>query len=152
MPPRFFKAMKNLIVIIVLALVLYSCAKNETPVQNKIVGTWQLVYADIVEDDSLEIKDLTHTHFIKIINHSHFSFFNQNTNRSEDFYAAGGTYTLEGNDYVETLSYTSIDALRNHRFPFTVEFKGDTLIQSGLEEVKSAGLKRYITEKYIKID
>lgn len=68
------------------------------------------------------------------------------------FYAGGGTYTLEGNDYAETLSYTSMDALRNHRFPFTVAFKGDTLIQSGFEEVKAAGLKRHITEKYIKID
>jgi hypothetical protein len=144
--------MKVLFITVVLASSLFSCANKDTPIQNKMVGTWELVYAETIENDSLEIKDLTNTRFIKIINNSHFSFFNQEKSSSKDFYGGAGTYTLNGSDYVETLHFTSTEALRNHRFPFKVEFKGDTLIQSGLEEVKAAGLKRNITEKYIKIN
>lgn len=144
--------MKVLFITVVLASSLFSCANKDTHIQNKMVGTWELVYAETIENDSLEIKDLTNTRFIKIINNSHFSFFNQEKNSSKDFYGGAGTYTLNGSDYVETLHFTSTEALRNHRFPFKVEFKGDTLIQSGLEEVKAAGLKRNITEKYIKIN
>jgi len=36
-----------------------------------------MVYAEIIENDSLKLKDLSNTSFIKIINKSHFSFFNQ---------------------------------------------------------------------------
>lgn len=144
--------MKNLFITFILASSLLGCESKETPTQNKIVGTWELVYAETIENDSLEIKNLTNTRFIKIINNSHFSFFNQDKNSSENFYGGAGTYTISGNDYAETLQFTSTEALRNHRFPFKVEFKGDTLIQSGLEEVKAAGLKRKITEKYIKLN
>lgn len=144
--------MKHLYSALVLVLCLSSCTKKEPRIQNKIVGTWELVYAETIENDTLEVKDLTHTRFIKIINKTHFSFFNQDKNSSKDFYGGGGTYTLNGSDYVETLQFTSTEAFRNHQFPFQVKFKGDTLIQTGLEEVKAAGLKRTITEKYIKFD
>lgn len=131
---------------------LFNCTNKETRISNKLVGTWQLVYAETIEKDSLKIKDLSHTTFVKIINPSHFSFFNQDRNNTENFYGGAGTYTLEGNDYLETLTFTSTDAIRNHQFPFTVEFKGDTLIQSGLEEIKEAGIKRNIIEKYMRIN
>lgn len=144
--------MKTLFITVILASSLFGCANKDTHPQNRIVGTWELVYAETIENDSLEIKDLTNTRFLKIINNSHFSFFNQDKNSAEDFYGGAGTYTLNGSDYAETLQFTATEALRNHQFPFKVEFKGDTLIQSGLEEVKAAGLKRNITEKYIKID
>ncbi len=143
--------MKNLLLLVILGFSLFRCSTNETPKPNKIMGTWKMVYAEIMENDSLKIKDLTHTHFIKIINNSHFSFFNQEKNSAENFYGGGGTYTLHGNDYVETLSFTSVEALKNHQFPFIVEFKGDTLVQSGVEEIEAAGIKQNIIEKYIKI-
>lgn len=142
--------MKNFFITCVLAFSLCGCANEVAPVPNKIVGTWELIYAETIENDSLEIKDLSNTRFIKIINNSHFSFFNQDKNSSEEFYGGAGTYSLINNNYIETLHFTPTDALRNHRFPFRVEFKGDTLIQSGLEEVEAAGLKRNIVEKYIR--
>lgn len=111
-----------------------------------------MVYAQTIENDSLKIKDLTNTTFIKIINDSHFSFFNQDNNNSKNFYGGAGTYTLKGNSYTETLSFTSVKAIKNHKFPFTIMFKGDTLIQSGTEEIKAAGIKRKIIEKYVKIN
>lgn len=119
---------------------------------NRIIGTWQLVYGEIKEGDSVQIKDLSRTKFIKIINKDHFAFFNQIENKEEGFYSGGGTYSLKGKDYTEKLKYISLNSLRGEEFHFTVEFKGDTLIQSGFEDVKKANIKRYIVEKYIKID
>ncbi|MFC5044476.1 hypothetical protein ACFSTE_14995 [Aquimarina hainanensis] len=155
--------MKKIIVAASL-LILVAC-KNQTAevsvapsvddvkeTKSPIEGTWKMVYGEIREKDSLQIKDLSNTSFIKIINASHFAFFNQNTSGEANFYGGGGTYELNGDAYAETLSYTSVDGVRGHRFPFTVEFKGDTLIQYGLEEVKKANIKRHIVEKYIRIE
>ena len=57
-------------------IIIYSfinCSKR-TPLitNNKIEGTWKMVYAEIIENDSLKLKDLSNTSFIKIINKSFF--------------------------------------------------------------------------------
>ena len=150
--------MKNTFILFTFVLAFVACQqKNEStkvlepkPV-NKIIGTWKMVYADIQEVDSLQIKDLSKSEFVKIINKTHFSFFNQGYTDPSLFYGGGGTYKLENNTYTEKLHFTSVDAIRDHEFPFTIEFKKDTLIQYGLEEVESANTKRYILEKYIRI-
>ena len=139
----------------ILLLALLNCTNKNTSKTivspaNKLIGTWKMVYAEIKENDSIKVKDLSSTNFIKIINNSHFAFFNQEKHSSENFYGGAGTYTLNGEKYIETLSYTSVEAIKNHEFPFTIEIKGDTLIQSGIEEVKEAGINREIIEKYIK--
>ena len=138
--------MKRL-VFTLLVLALIGC-KNQP---NKIIGTWKMIYAETIENDTLKIKNLENTEFIKIINHTHFAFFNQQNNSSENFYGGSGTYKLNGNNYEETLSFTAVEAIRNHKFQFKVYVKGDSLIQTGLEEIKAAGINRMITEKYIRI-
>lgn len=147
--------MKKIILVLV-AIVLCSCKEKKKTIPlktstNKIVGTWKLFYGEIKEKDSVQVKDLSNTDFIKIINENHFAFFNQPKGTSEGFYGGGGTYTLNGNEYIEKLSYVAVDDVRDHEFPFTIEIKGDTLIQYGLEEVKEANIKRDIVEKYIRV-
>ena len=139
--------------------IFLSCAKESTPSKtpeneskNSIEGSWKLVYADIKENDSLQIKDLSQTDFIKIINGSHFAFFNQDKGTSENFMAGAGTYTFNGSDYAETLDFINAPDYRGHVFPFKVEIKGDSLIQQGHEKIEAAGLDRYILEKYIRIN
>jgi hypothetical protein len=144
--------MRRLLIILIIALCLVNCSNENEQKSNKLVGTWKMIYAEIIENDSLKIKDLTNTSFIKIINDSHFSFFNQEKNSSNNFYGGAGTYTLDGSLYIETLNYTAVNAIKNHTFPFTIRFKGDTLIQSGIEEIKEAGIKRKIIEKYIRVN
>lgn len=117
-----------------------------------IVGTWKLVYGEIREEDSIQVKDLSQALFIKIINEDHFAFFNQPKDGGKGFYGGGGSYTLNGNKYTEVLDYVAVEALRGHKFPFDIALKGDTLIQSGVEDVPEANIKRHIVEKYIKID
>lgn len=154
---------KQLIAVLCVAVALMSCKKEHTSAEtsNKaeeevtsrlsVEGTWKLIYGEIKEKDSVEVKDLSNTDFIKIINKDHFAFFNQNKETSEGFYGGGGSYRLEGDTYTEKLEYVAVDAVRNHEFPFKVKIVGDTLIQSGREEVKEAGIQRDIIEKYIRI-
>ena len=144
--------MKNVINFLTIVLVFISCnPKKTSEPKNKIEGTWKMVYAEIVENDSLKLKDLSNTTFIKIINKNHFSFFNQEKSGNKNFYSGAGTYSLKDSNYKETLAFTTIEAIKNHQFSFHVEIKGDTLIQSGIEKVKAAGINRHIIEKYIKI-
>lgn len=152
------KVMKLFIIKVFILFAIYSCHQekpaSEFPVtsgENSIEGTWKLVYADIKEKDSLQIKDLSNTKFIKIINESHFAFFNQDHGSSENFMAGAGTYTFNGTDYIETLDFIASPDYRGHVFPFKAEVKGDSLIQQGHEKIEEAGLDRYILEKYIRI-
>lgn len=150
---------KRIIIQTLTILVCISCTDRPTSTEgsksiekNSIEGSWKLVYADIKENDSLQIKDLSKTNFIKIINSSHFAFFNQDQGTSENFMAGGGTYTFNGSDYMETLDFIAAPDYRGHVFPFKVEIKGDSLIQQGHEKIEAAGLDRYILEKYIRIN
>jgi hypothetical protein len=148
--------MKKQITLLAVIAFLISCNPKKEVVQivaadKKIEGTWKLFYGEVKENDSVQVKDISNTDFIKIINKTHFAFFNQPKGTSEGFYGGGGTYSLEGSAYVEKLNYISVDNIRGHEFPFTIEIKGDTLIQYGLEEIKEANIKRDIIEKYIRI-
>lgn len=125
---------------------------KKTQSELNIVGSWELVYADVLENDSLQIKDMRDVEFIKIINDSHFAFFNMNISDSDSFMSGGGTYILVGDNYSEKLDFFKNKEYRGETFHFTVEMKGDTLIQHGLEEIKEANIKRYIVEKYLRVN
>ena len=142
--------MKN--IVIPICLLLVACTQTEKKKEvHPVVGSWQLVYAHIEQNDSIEVKDLENSSFIKIINDTHFAFLNQVPETREGFYGGAGTYTLVGDEYAEILEYVGNPVLRGHEFSFKVEFKGDTLIQSGVEKVEAAGMDRYIVEKYLRI-
>ena len=148
--------MRNILVVVIITFFFIGCSevdkKSSEKVENEIKGTWKLVYGEIKEGDSVQIKELSNTEFIKIINDSHFAFFNQRKDSEEDYYGGAGTYKLVGSNYTEKLEFIGAKTIRGHEFSFQIEFKGDTLIQHGLEEVEAANIKRYIVEKYIRLD
>jgi hypothetical protein len=98
---------------------------------------------------------------IKIINDSHFAFLNHDLKANDDtthagkmFVAGGGSYTLTGNKYAEYLEYCSARAYEGNTFEFTIEIRGDTLIQSGVEKLKDFGIGEenvQLTETYIRV-
>ena len=144
--------MKKILFLLIITFSFTKCKPKITSISDtKIEGTWKMVYAEIVENDSLKLKDLSNTTFIKIINKSHFSFFNQENTGNKNFYSGAGTYILKDNNYTESLDFTTVEAIKNHKFSFQIEIKGDTLIQSGIEKVEAAGINRQIIEKYIKL-
>ena len=148
--------MKIIFSILIVATVLISCNCKEnitatTISEKSIEGTWKLFYGSIEQKDSLNIRDVSKSDFIKIINNSHFAFFNQVEGSSENFYGGAGTYTLIGDKYEESLNYIGNTDIRGHKFPFTIELKGDTLIQYGHEKLEAANIDRFIVEKYYRI-
>ena len=148
--------MRSILALIFLSTLL-SCStqtKDQTEKKIPIIGTWELIAANTVQGDSTEIKDLSNKRMIKIINETHFSFLDHDLNKGVDslasFVAGGGRYTLSGNMYTEYLEYCNYREWEDNSFEFTVEVKGDTLIQKGREELEELGVDRIITEIYKK--
>lgn len=144
--------MRNLKIffLILLTIGISSCS-NKRKDTNEIIGSWKLIFNQIKEGDSIHVKDLSNIDFIKVINNTHFSFINQPKDSFSNFYAGTGTYTFDGENYIETLKYIEYKAIRNHQFSFKVKRIGDTLIQYGREKVEAANLDRDIIEKYLLI-
>jgi hypothetical protein len=84
---------------------------------------------------------------IKIINDTHFAFFNHDLNNGKDstavFFGGGGKYTLKDSVYTENLEFFNNRQWENG-------IKNDTLTQKGIEKVEKLGIDRIITEKYVR--
>ncbi|WP_347049856.1 hypothetical protein [Flavobacterium olei] len=92
---------------------------------------------------------------IKIINESHFAFFNHDLKNGKDsasavFFGGGGKYTLKDSIYTENLEYFNNRDWENHKFEFVVKVQNDTLIQRGIERIQKLGIDRVIIEKYVR--
>jgi hypothetical protein len=143
-------------------LLLTACetkTTNETSSQTAlpITGTWQLVSGTLIEKGDTAVtyytKDLS---FIKIINNSHFAFLKHDLAKGKDsasaaFGAGGGKYILKDSTYTEHLEYCSDREWEAHDFTFTVTIVNDTLVQTGVEKVESAGINRLNIEKYSRL-
>ena len=128
--------------------------KNEIAAQ--LPGSWRLLSAITVENGQKKISDYTKDQeMIKVINGSHFSFlkhdFKLNKEGKNNFDAGGGRYQLIGDDYTEFLDFYNDKNWEGKSFNFKIRIDKDTLIQTGVEKVESAGVDRTITEKYVKI-
>jgi hypothetical protein len=149
--------MKRITTILLLVLIIYSCNQTDTTITSSpLVGTWKLLEGTIIEKGDTAITDYTKgVSFIKIINDSHFAFFNHDLSKGKDspvvFSAGGGSYTVNDSTYTEHLEYCTAREWEGHDFPFTVTIKNDTLIQYGIEKVESAGVNRINMEKYVRV-
>lgn len=150
--------MKTKICLILILALDISCANRTPPAdsQTGLQGTWQLVSATLVEKgDTTTTSYGTDQKMIKIINETHFAFLNHDIKNGRDstrkFSAGGGRYTLKGEKYTEFLDYCSDREWEGHQFEFTVKVEGDTLIQTGIEEVEDMGVERRNTEKYARL-
>lgn len=148
----------KLLSLAVAAIFLFSCGNNKkTDVQTlNITGTWQLITGTTITKGVSVVTDYTKNQkFLKIRNDTHFAFFTHRLNTPKDstnhFDAGGGAYTLTGNKYTEHLDFYSDKNWEGKSFDFTVSFKNDTLIQTGLEKVEKENIDRTIIEKYVKV-
>lgn len=150
--------MKNTIALLLVMTFLSSCNdknKQESATAKKdIEGTWRLISAETTEKDSTFSTFDPKTKMIKIINDSHFAFFNHDlkNGKKEDalFFGGGGKYTLKDSTYTENLEYFNNRDWENSKFEFTVKIKNDTLIQKGVEKIEKLGINRIIVEKYVR--
>ena len=154
--------MKLTIAFFFAALIVASCHPNHPTVESPssrlpIEGTWKLLSGTLIEKGDTTVTDYTKKlSFIKIINASHFSFLNHDLDKGKDsataaFVAGGGRYTLKDSVYTEHLEYCNDRQWEGNDFAFTISIKNDTLIQTGIEKVESAGVNRLNIEKYVRM-
>jgi major membrane immunogen (membrane-anchored lipoprotein) len=156
--------MKNIHALLVAGLVLAACNSSNTgeamPATQKkalpIIGTWQLISGTTIEKNDTTVTYYTkELSFIKIINDTHFAFLKHDLNKGKDttasFGAGGGKYSLTDSTYTEHLEYCNDRQWENNDFSFTVTIQNDTLVQSGIEKVESAGINRINIEKYVRV-
>lgn len=144
-----------------IALIFIACnPKVESPSQSikglPLQGTWKLLTGTLIEKGDTTVTDYTSkVSFIKIINGSHFAFLQHDLNKGADssavFSAGGGSYTLNGNNYTESLEYCNARNWEGNDFSFTITIAGDTLVQQGIEKIEKEGIERINIEKYIRV-
>jgi len=146
--------MKNLIAIAFAFVLLISCESKKESNVLPLTGTWRLISAETTEKDSTFSTFNPKTKMIKIINDTHFAFFNHDLNNGKDsaavFFGGGGKYTLKDSVYTENLEFFNNRQWENGKFEFVVKIKNDTLTQKGIEKVEKLGIDRIITEKYVR--
>ncbi len=153
--------MKKKIGIGIIGCLLLSCSASvhEDPkTSNPLIGTWKLISGTTIEkgDTTTTYYD-NNLSFIKIINGSHFAFLNHDVNKGKDsataaYSSGGGKYTLQDSTYTEHLEYCSDRQWEGNDFKFTIRIKNDTLTQTGIEKVESAGVDRLNIEKYARLN
>lgn len=151
--------MTRFYVIIFLICSVISC-KNEnesepTKTEQNLVGTWRLISGLTIKGKDSVFTDYTRNQeMIKIINQTHFAFLRHDLNNGKDslalYSAGGGTYELNGPTYTEHLDFLNFREWEGHDFTFEITFKGDTLIQTGIERIEDLGIDQKIIETYIK--
>ena len=152
MKPSFIK-----LSLILLTSWFAACAPAREQASNKLVGSWQLLSSVYIKKDTTIHNDPPGTSMIKILNDTHFAFTQHTVDKSDTtgiFGGGSGTYTLKDNQYTEHLEYCSSRAYESNDFEFTIEFHGDTLVQSGIEKLKEIGAGEedmHLVEKYLRI-
>ncbi|MDN3547935.1 hypothetical protein [Mucilaginibacter aquaedulcis] len=150
----------NLFCIICVLVAITSCKQKETSTEQKAVqpltGTWHLISSkSIAKGDTTVTTPPKDQEMVKIFNGSDFAFFTHDLKKGKVakpvFDSGSGTYKLEGNNYSEHLAYCNYRDWENRDFKFTVQFKNDTLIQSGIEKIDSLNIDHEIIETYVKL-
>jgi hypothetical protein len=124
---------------ILLALTLFLCASLLGCVserRNKLEGTWRLVSGKQKNADTSFEYSQANCRSMKMIYENHLAFMTRwfRDKDTLDGYG-GGTYTLEGNNYTESIEYHSRKVAIGEIIPFEVEVRNDTLIQKGPRKI-----------------
>ncbi len=122
---------------IVILLIIGSCTRQVSKPESKIpIGTWKMVQSQWEVNGEVGVWNAKDTSWngqqIKMWSEKHWHFFyiwQQDTQLSVSY--GGGTYTLEGNKYFETIDYHSQKSIESHKnVLMTLEFINDTLTQT----------------------
>ncbi|WP_286883191.1 hypothetical protein [Sphingobacterium sp. UBA5980] len=156
--------LKNqLLFAIATSCLVFSCKNNaekkevDAVKSTSLAGTYKLIESKTIKgkDTVTAFTDTSKTEMFKMFNDDHFSFFNHDKEKGKGkeplFVAGGGTYSFDGVNYQERLQYCSMRDWESNKFDFKLTLKGDTLIQTGEENLPELGVKHTIVETYLKI-
>lgn len=121
-----------------------------------LTGTYKLLFSTIkVKGDTAQPLPLENQEMIKMYNDNHFAFFRHDLSKGKGanpiYDSGGGTYTLSGEAYTEHLAYCIGREWEGHDFNFTLERRGDSLFQKGIEKLEDKHIDREILEVYVKV-
>ncbi|MFE2862984.1 MULTISPECIES: hypothetical protein [Sphingobacterium] len=156
--------LKNqLLFAIATSCLVFSCKNNtekkevDAVKSTSLSGTYKLIESKTIKgkDTVTVFTDTSKTEMFKMFNDDHFSFFNHDKEKGKGkeplFVAGGGTYSFDGVNYQERLQYCSMRDWESNKFDFKLTLKGDTLIQTGEENLPELGVKHTIVETYLKV-
>ncbi len=101
--------MKKLIYLISVALITVAATSPETPADTKIIGAWKLLRFQYGKDPIQNKKQ--NEICIKMFTGTRWSANNFDKATKQNGGIGGGTYTLKGDQYSETVDYYSWDSL-----------------------------------------
>ena len=140
---------------LMISIIFWSCSPNEKQ-HRKIEGAWSLVYYQSIAKDSVVGryigKDVIGSQ-IKVWSNDHFVFVGRFKvgSREADNYG-GGTYTLEGSQYIETILYHINKQWIGTKPKMLIEIKGDTLYQTWpVNNMWQTDKSNYTLEKYVRL-
>ena len=131
-------------VICLMAIFILFCNRPSPTIQ----GAWKIVYQKFTNPDTIAVytsKDFPNPQ-IKIFTKSYFSYGFKDSDG--DGYG-GGRYTLNGDKYIETASYSVNTGFINKPITYTIKLIGDTLIFTGYLDSEN---KEQLLEKYIRLE
>ena len=145
--------MKKTVIFSALLLLILAGCKQE-PV-NPVIGAWDLIYAkQVVNDTTASVfpGDYKGSQ-VKMWCNNYWMFvgeFSQDTITEKGF--GGGSYTLEGLVYKETIKYHSSADYVGQTLRMRIVVQNDTLIQVWpADEMGEIDKSNYTSEKYVRV-
>jgi len=96
------------------------------------LGTWQLISTKY--GDATEFSDFSkERRRVKLITATHFTWVDYDAGSKQVGSTAGGSYTLDGGSYTETIEFVGegMETYLGKKQTFTIKVDGDKLHQSG---------------------
>ena len=110
---------------------LAKAAAGSADLRTALVGTWRMKSMKVDgQVNTLPDRGVTYKH----VTPGGFTWLSFEKDSGTIFRAAGGTWTLKGDAYTETIGYgmgDDFDAVKNASHPFTCRIEGDTWYHSG---------------------
>ena len=124
------RAITTIFATLLIVAVCTGCAARRTSgISTRLFGTWEMT--SILRNDRVEyITDAHPLTFLKIYNDTHFVTIHHHANGNIAL-INGGTYTLNGDTYVETLVFASQNnpPVANTWVMYDIEFRGNNEFQ-----------------------
>lgn len=148
--------MKAKVVVSLMILIIITCCSPNNKQHRKIDGAWSLVSYLTVSKDTVVGRyvgrDVVGSQ-IKVWSQNHFVFVGRFIvgDKAVDNYG-GGTYTLVGSQYIETILYHKNHQWVNSQPRMLAEIKGDTLYQTWpVNDKWQINKYDYTVEKYVRL-
>jgi hypothetical protein len=137
-----------------LLISVFICGCNNDD-KSPLQGAWKLVHEDHISAGKVtdEFPVTVTGSEIKMWSEHNFIFvgrFRQDTVFTDSY--GGGTYTLEGNKYEESIQYHSVPELAGQKMKILLEIKNDTIIQTfPVDENGQVNKDEYYIEKWVRL-